>query len=167
MNHRRESTDQRLPGEQDRVFRNEEVLRETAGDLGEPGDAADQAERLRLLMEAEAVAEGRAGRVGDPSLEGASYPLEDVEDVLAMEDAEDSSDDSMHAGGLAPKRWVPAEEAAMHVVDPQRPDELSYLDDPTVSERANTARDDFEGPASELTPEDETLLGVDPYDAQE
>ena len=55
----------------------------------------------------------------------------------------------------------------MHVVDPQRPDELSYLDDPTDAERSNSARDDFEGAIDGLTPEDETLLGVDPCDAQE
>ena len=152
---------------QRRETRPEEVLSQTAGGLGEPGDAADQAVRLRLLMEAEAVDEGRAGRVWDPSIEGVPYPLEDVEDVLAMEDAQDSSNDSMHAGGLVPNRWVPAEEAAMHVVDPQRPDELSYLDDPTDAERSNSARDDFEGAIDVLTPEDETLLGVDPYDAQE
>lgn len=150
-----------------RETRPEEVLRQTAGELGEPGDAADQAERLRLLMEAEAVDAGRAGRVGDPSIESVPYPLEDVEDVLAMEGAQDSSNDSMHAGGIAPNRWVPAEEAAMHVVDPQRPDEFGYLDDPTDAERSNSARDDFQGVIDVLTPEDETLLGVDPYDAQE
>ena len=167
MNEYREAFDQQAPGTEGREPRPEEVLRETAGSLGEPGDVADQAERLRLLMEAEAVDEGRAGRVWDPAIEGVPYPPEDAEDVLAMEGAEDSSDDSTHAGGLAPNRWVPAEEAAMHVVDPQRPDELSYLDEPTAAERANTARDDFEGPVTLLTPEDETLLGVDPYDAQE
>ena len=167
MTLRRDATEGRTPGEQDRPLRNEEVLRETASDLGEPGDAADQAERLRMLMEAEAVDEGLAGRVWDPSLEGVPYPLEDVEDVLASEDAEDASDDTLHAGGLAPNRWVAPEESAMHVVDPQRPDELSYLDEPSALERANTARDDFEGAITMLTPEDETLLGVDPYDAEE
>ena len=152
---------------QRRETRPEEVLSQTAGGLGEPGDAADQAVRLRLLMEAEAVDEGRAGRVGDPSIEGVPYPLEDVEDVLAMEGAQDSSNDSMHAGGIATNRWVPAEEAAMHVVDPQRPDECGYLDDPTDAERSNSARDEFEGAIDVLTPEDETLLGVDPCEAKE
>ena len=70
---------------QRRETRPEEVLSQTAGGLGEPGDAADQAVRLRLLMEAEAVDEGRAGRVWDPSIECVPYPLEDVEDVLTME----------------------------------------------------------------------------------
>ena len=160
-------SERRTSNEQDRGFRPQEVLRETAGDLGTPGDAADQAERLRFIMEAEAVGEGLAGRVSDPSVEGTPYPLEDVEDVLATEGADDASDDSMHAGGLTSNRWVPAEEAAMHVVDPQSPDELSYLDDATAQERANTGRDEFEGPADVLTPEDETLLGVDHYDEVE
>jgi hypothetical protein len=70
----------------------------------------------------------------------------------------------MHAGGLTPERWVNPEEAAMHVVDPQSPEELSYLDDETSQERADIDRDQFAGPVGDLTPEDETLLGVDPYD---
>lgn len=38
--------------------RPEEALRQTVPALGEPVDAADQAKRLRLVMEAEAVDEG-------------------------------------------------------------------------------------------------------------
>jgi hypothetical protein len=142
----------------------QDVIRETAGDLDSPGDAADQAERLRLIMEAEAVYRGLTGDEVDGSVEGRPYPLEDAETLLAMEDAEDSSDDPMHAGGLTPERWVNPEEAAMHVVDPQRPEEIGYLDDETPQERADVDRDQFDGPVGDLTPEDETLLGVDPYD---
>ena len=142
----------------------QDVIRETAGDLNSPGDAADQAERLRLIMEAEAVYRGLTGDEVDGSVEGRPYPLEDAETLLAMEDAEDSSDDPMHAGGLTPERWVNPEEAAMHVVDPQRPEEIGYLDDETPQERADVDRDQFDGPVGDLTPEDETLLGVDPYD---
>jgi hypothetical protein len=92
------------------------------------------------------------------------YPLEDLEDVLAMEDAEDASDDPMHAGGLTPAPWVTAEQAAMHVVDLEDPEDSAYLDQETDAERADPFRDQFDGPARDLTPEDETLLGIDPYD---
>lgn len=125
------------------------------------GDAADQAERLSMIMEAEAVHAAMNGGGG----EGANdmpYPLEDIEDVLAMEDAEDGSDDPMHAGGLTPARWVTAEEAAIHIVDGDESD--VWLDEETTSERADPLRDQFDGPAGSLTPEDETLMGVDPYD---
>lgn len=166
MIERRDANAQGAPRDPGRELLADEVLSQTSGDLGEPGDAADQSARLRLLMDAEAVHEGREGRVWDPSIEGVPYPLEDVEDVLAMEGADDASNDSLHAGGFAPNRWVSAEEAAMHVVDPQRPDEVGYLDDRTDAERTKTERDDFEGAITVLTPEDETLLGVDPYDAQ-
>ena len=89
-------------------------------------------------------------------------PLEDIGDVLAMEDAEDSSDDPMHAGGLTAARWVPAEEAAIHVVGTSGAD--GWLDAPSDSERADPNRDQFDGPIGALTPEDETLMGIDPYD---
>jgi hypothetical protein len=130
------------------------------------GDAADQAERLTMIMEAEATREAlRGGNGGEGSLDGMNYPLEDTEGVLAIEDADDASDDPMHAGGLRPAAWMPAEQAAMHIVDLEDPSADIYADDETDSERANTDRDQFDGPNLHLTPEDETLLGVDPYDA--
>lgn len=144
----------------------QEVASETIGDLGTPGDEADQAERLRLIMEAEAVHRGLTGDQGEDPFEGRPFPLEDVEEVLTIEDAGDSSDDPMHAGGLRAQPWVSAEESAMHVVDPQVPDEFSYLDEGTPQERADTDRDQFNGSPGDLTPEDETLLGVDPYEAE-
>ncbi len=126
------------------------------------GDAADQAERLTMVMEAEAVHSAMNGGGGEGTNE-MPYPLEDIEDVLAMEDAEDGSDDPMHAGGLTPARWVPAEEAAMHVVGGTEASD--WLDAETDAERADPYRDQFDGPPGALTPEDETLMGVDPYDA--
>lgn len=129
------------------------------------GDAADQAERLSMIMEAEATREAlRGGRGGEGSLEGYSYPLEDTESVLAVEDADDASDDPMHAGGLRPATWMPAEQAAMHLVDVDDPDLDVYASDETDGERADPDRDQFDGPSLHLTPEDETLLGIDPYD---
>lgn len=126
------------------------------------GDSADQAERLSMIMEAEAVHSAMNGGGGEGNND-MPYPLEDIEDVLAMEDAEDGSDDPMHAGGLTPARWVTAEEAAIHVVDGDESE--TWLDDETNAERADPDRDQFDGPVGELTPEDETLLGIDPYDA--
>lgn len=125
------------------------------------GDAADQAERLSMIMEAEAVHSARNGGGGE-GRNDIPYPLEDIEDVLAMEDADDGSDDPMHAGGLTPARWVTAEEAAIHIIDGD--DNESWRDSETAEERADPFRDQFDDPVGELTPEDATLLGVDPYD---
>jgi hypothetical protein len=61
---------------------------------------------------------------------------------------------------------VPAEQAAMHVVDPADLDDTTYLDDEDNAERADPFRDQFDGPVGDLTPEDETILGIDPYDAK-
>lgn len=130
------------------------------------GDAADQAERLSMIMEAEATREAlRGGDGGEGSLEGYSYPLEDTEALLAVEGAEDASDDPMHAGGLRPAAWMPAEQAAMHLIDVDNPDLDVYASDETDEERADPDRDQFDGPALHLTPEDETLLGRDPYES--
>ena len=140
-----------------------EVARATAQGDDAPGDAADQAERLTMIMEAEAThnALNGGGGEGDDDL---PYPLENLEDVLAMEDAEDASDDPMHAGGLKPAPWMTAEQAAIHVVDLEDPEDNSYLDDETDVERADPQRDQFDGVPRDVTPEDETLLGIDPYD---
>lgn len=128
-------------------------------------DVADQADRLTMIMEAEAIRNGARGISGEyeyggeGSLDGYSYPLEDVEEVLAMEDAEDSSDDPLHAGGLSPAPWIPAENAAMHIVGTDE-----YATDETDTQRADPSFDQFDEPINSLTPEDETLLGIDPYE---
>ncbi len=106
------------------------------------GDAADQADRLRMIMEAEARYAAGHGSLGEGELE-LPYPLEDVEDLVAMADATDGSDDAMHVG-VEPTTWRSAEEAAIHVVD----DRGGQL----VRERAA------------LTAEDQTLIGIDPYE---
>ncbi len=145
----------------------EHVARMTQNVDDVAGDAADQAERLSMVMEAEAIAAGRAGLSGgEGSLEGLLYPLEDTEEVLAMEDAEDSSDDPMHAGGLQPAAWIPAEQAAMHVIAGDGPEGDDDLGDDRLSDLAaddDLDIDPFDRPGSELTAEDETLLGIDPY----
>jgi len=141
-----------------------EVAHATENGTDTAGDAADQAERLSMIMEAEATHNALNGGGGEGSVDDLPYPLEDIEDVLAMEDAEDSSDDPMHAGGLTPAPWIPAEQAAMHVIDPDDPDDDAYAGDENDHERADPFRDQFDGPSRDLTPEDETMLGIDPYD---
>ena len=137
-----------------------EVARATL-DVADPaGDAADQAERLTMVMESEALRGALAGDdSGEGSLDGYDLPLEDTESMLAMEDAEDASDDPVHAGGLDPAPWIPAEQTAMHVVDG------AYLDE--ILEESDPFQDPFDTPGSELTAEDATLLGIDPYEAPE
>ncbi len=142
----------------------QEVARATATGSDAVGDAADQAERLTMIMAAEATHNALNGGGGEGQ-DDLPYPLEDIEDVLAMEDAEDASDDPMHAGGLTPAPWVTAEQAAMHVVDPADLDDTTYLDDEQKTGRSDPFRDQFDGPVRDLTPEDETILGIDPYDA--
>jgi hypothetical protein len=141
-----------------------EVARETLDGMNSPGDAADQAERLTMIMAAEATRNALNGGGGEGSNDDLPYPLEDVETVLAMEDADDASDDPMHAGGLTPRPWVGAEVAAMHIVDLDNPDGAAYVEDETAAERADPNVDQFDGQPQDLTPEDETLLGIDPYD---
>ena len=141
-----------------------EVLRATQSVDIEPGDTADAADRLTMIMEAEAIRNGITGDNGEyggeGSLDGLLYPLEDTEHLLASEDAEDASDDPMHAGGLTPSPVVSEEVAAMHFLDTDK-----YVDDESDSEKANPQFDQFDEPIRELTPEDETLLGIDPHDA--
>ena len=114
------------------------------------GDVSDQAEQLSEIMQSEA-----ARGYGEGDTDGFEYPLEDLDELIATEDADDSSDDPFHAGGDDPaqprERWVPAEQAAMHIVESDDTDEI---DD----------GDPEDTPQHTLTPEDETLLGIDPYE---
>lgn len=142
-----------------------EVARATQDTTDAAGDAADQAERLSMVMEAEAIRAALRGESGEGSLDGYELPLEDTEAVLAMEGADDASDDPMHAGGLDPAPWVPAEQAAMHVIDPAHPDDPDagrYVDD--LLDDEDPGIDPFDLPGGGLTAEDETLLGIDPYE---
>lgn len=142
----------------------QEVARATMTGMDGANDSADQAERLTMIMEAEATHNALNGGGGEGSVDDLPYPLEDIEDVLAMEDAEDASDDPMHAGGLTPAPWISAEQAAMHVIDPADLDDTEYVGDENDAERADPFRDQFDGTPRDLTPEDETILGIDPYD---
>ena len=139
------------------------IVHQTSDMSDNNADVADQADRLTMIMEAEGARNGALGVEGEfggeGSLDGYSYPLENMQEVLAMEDAEDSSDDPMHAGGLNPSPWMPAETTAMHVMG-----ENQYADDESDAQRADPNFDQYEGTISGLTPEDQTLMGIDPYE---
>jgi hypothetical protein len=139
------------------------VMRATNGVASEPGDIADAADRLTMIMEAEAIRNSLIGDTGEyggeGSLDGLNYPLEDTEYLLASEDGVDSSDDPMHAGGMTARPIVNVEVAAMHFIDTDE-----YVDDETDQDKENPQFDQFEEVAKSTTPEDETLLGIDPYD---
>ncbi len=142
----------------------QEVVRATSRGQESAGDCADQADRLTMIMEAEATHNALNGGGGEGSVDDLPYPLEDIEDLLASEDADDASDDPMHSGGLTPAPWISAEQSAMHVINDADLDSVEYADDETDAQRADPQRDHFDGPPRELTPEDETILGVDPYE---
>ena len=114
------------------------------------GDISDQAEQLAEVMQGEAVL-----GYGEGDVEGLAYPLEDLDELITAEEADDSSDDPFHAGGDDPgsprEPLVPAEQAAMHVVETEAPE-------------AGEDGDPEDEPHRMLTPEDETLLGIDPYE---
>jgi len=137
-----------------------EILRSTADTSDSPSDFADQADRLTMIMEAEAARNAFQGVTGEfggeGSLDGYSYPLEDIDDILAMEDAQDSSDDPLHPGDQSPTPWIPAETAAMHIIS----------DSELETTKVNRDKDPFNSDSvfeqtTPLTPEDETLLGMD------
>ncbi len=142
----------------------QEVARATRTGMDNAGDCVDQADRLTMIMEAEATHNALNGGGGEGSNDDLPYPLEDIEDVLAQEGADDASDDPMHSGGLSPAPWISAEQAAMHVIDPADLDDAEYVGDESDAGRADPYRDQFEATPRDLTPEDETILGVDPYE---
>lgn len=136
------------------------VLRTTQSVASEPGDVADAADRLTMIMEAEAIRNSLNGDTGEyggeGSLDGLLYPLEDTEYLLAGEDGVDSSDDPMHAGVESSPPIISAEVAAMHYIDTDE-----YVDDESDQEKAQAEFDQYDERVQKLTPEDETLLGVD------
>lgn len=142
------------------------VARATQDVSDVPGDAADQAERLTMVMQSEAIHAALNGGGGEGSLDGYDRPLEDTESLLAMEDADDASDDPLHAGGLDPAPWVPAEQAAMHVVQTDSGGDIigeRYVEE--ILEDDDPFIDPFDRPGAALTAEDETLIGIDPYES--
>jgi hypothetical protein len=143
----------------------EEVLRQTATEGDPAGDGADQAERLTMIMEAEALRNALHGDPGgEGSLDGFDYPLANTEELVADEGGEDSSDDMLHAGGLHSAPLMSPERAAMHIIDAGSEDSISSLGHRDAVHGTDADSDPFDEPATSLTPEDETLIGLDPYE---
>jgi hypothetical protein len=69
--------------------------------LDEPaGDMADQASRLQMAQEQEAIAAALAGRVrGTDALEDRGPFVDPLEGREPLDDADDASDDPVHGGG--------------------------------------------------------------------
>ena len=97
---------------------------------------------------------------GEGSLYGLLYSLEDTEYLRAGEVAKDASDDPMHAGESTPSSVLSDEVVAIHFIDSDE-----YIYNESDSKNAEMLFDQFNQPVKELTPEDETLLGIDPHHA--
>jgi len=126
-----------------------------------------ESELIAALHKEAASAGAQTGNLTAPVTESTrleDYPLEDVEQILAEEDSADASDDPLHAGGLAPTRWISAEVAAMHVIDDAGEPMDSGPTDPTNAEQADPSHEQYDKSTRALTAEDQTLLGIDPYE---
>lgn len=96
----------------------DEVLRQTANGGDPAGDSADQAERLTMIMEAEALRNALHGDPGgEGSLDGFDYPLAGATEVQADEGDDLGVVDALDAGDVAARPMVSPELAAMHIVD--------------------------------------------------
>ena len=144
----------------------EEVLESTTDLNAQVCDGADHADRLAMIMEAEAIQSALAGHVGEGELEGSAYPLDDVRELIAQEDADDASNDALHAGGMDLDPWQTAEQSAMHLV----------TESEMAMDHAWLGEQDFDSPGhrdlhdsaegistSSMTAEDATLMGIYPY----
>lgn len=134
-----------------------DIVRES-NSAGYTGDIADQADRLTMIMQAEATRNSLNGNTGydggEGSLEGFIYPLEDTEQVVSDEDASDSSDDSWHAGGVHGVAIKSPEVDAMHIIPLPGDANLDVGEqDPNVDPYSSVPRPET------LTSEDRTLLG--------
>lgn len=95
----------------------EEVLRQTAIGGDPAGDSADQAERLTMIMEAEALRNALHGDPGgEGSLDGYDYPLANAADLVADEGDDDARDDGLLRSGRTVPPLLSPELAAMHII---------------------------------------------------
>jgi hypothetical protein len=126
-----------------------EVLKQTANGTDPAGDDADQADRLTMVMEAEALHNALTGNPGgEGSFDGVVYPRHDAHEFANIIDDEDSRDFLLTDESIHKERGLSPEQAAMHIIEGER-------DDASIGSQA--AGDD-------LTAEDETLLGLDPHE---
>jgi hypothetical protein len=127
----------------------QEVLRQTANATDPAGDEADQADRLTMVMEAEAL---RNALTGDPggegSFDGVVYPRHDDQEFVTIADDEDPKDFLLVEDPAQKRRSLSPEQAAMHIIET----------DPNAASLASGANSEA------LTSEDQTLLGLDPHE---
>ncbi len=135
----------------------DEVAQQTANGGDPAGDGADQAERLTMIMEAEVLRNALHGDPGgEGSLDGFDYPLAHSEELLADAGGVDALDDSLDVEGLRSAPLQSPELAAMHIISDDGSNEGYIEEQPGLAHPSD--------PAASLTPEDETLIGVDPYE---
>lgn len=96
----------------------EEVLLQTSTGGDPAGDSADQAERLTMIMEAEALRNALHGDPGgEGSLDGYDYPLANSGELVADEGSDDLGDDTLLTGDQHSAHLQSPELAAMHIID--------------------------------------------------
>lgn len=93
----------------------EQVTKETLPDS--PTDTAEQADRLTMIMETEGIASTYFREPTGEPLEEYSYPLDDTQEIMIIEESDEEEYDPTHELDRCRERLRPAEEAAMHVVD--------------------------------------------------
>jgi hypothetical protein len=126
-----------------------EVLKQTANGTDPAGDDADQADRLTMVMEAEALHNALTGDPGgEGSFDGVVYPRHDAHEFVNIIDEEDSRDFLLSDDSIDKERGLSPEQAAMHIIEVEA-DDVS-----TDSHAVGVA----------LTAEDETLLGLDHHE---
>jgi hypothetical protein len=126
-----------------------EVLKQTANGTDPAGDDADQADRLTMVMEAEALHNALTGDPGgEGSFDGVVYPRHDDQEFVNVVDEHESRDFLLSEDAASRERALSPEQAAMHIIDTESSD-LSG-----VSQEASDA----------LTAEDETLLGFEAHE---
>jgi hypothetical protein len=126
-----------------------EVLKQTANGTDPAGDDADQADRLTMVMEAEALHNALTGNPGgEGSFDGVVYPRHDAHEFANIIDDEDSRDFLLTDESIHKQRRLSPEQAAMHIIKVE-------ADESSVGSQAV---------GDALTAEDETLLGLDPHE---
>ena len=126
-----------------------EVLKQTANAAEPAGDDADQADRLTMVMEAEALRNALTGdSSGEGSFDGVVYPRHDAHEFVNIVDDEDSRDYLLTDDSIHKERSLSPEQAAMHIIEVE-------TDDASIGSQAS---------GDALTAEDETLLGLDPHE---
>lgn len=93
----------------------EQVVRSTLPDS--PTDTAEQADRLTFIMEVESIASTYFREQTEEPTEEYSYPLDDTQEIMIIEGSDEEEYDPTGELERKRERLLPAEEAAIHIVD--------------------------------------------------